>query len=99
MKAGIIHWAFDFFGGGEKVAMDIARALGLKQVYTLFSSEKKTGLKVKIAKEKELELFENKLKKLREGKHNSQRIVHEKRARKILSEVANSSPSYFHREY
>jgi len=37
MKVGIFHWAFDFFGGGEKVAMDIADALGKKRVYTLFS--------------------------------------------------------------
>ena len=36
---GIFHWAFDFFGGGEKVAMDMAEALELKQVYTLFSEK------------------------------------------------------------
>jgi hypothetical protein len=46
MKVGVFHWAFDFFGGGEKVAMDIARALGLKQVYTLFSNAKKDGIEV-----------------------------------------------------
>jgi glycosyltransferase involved in cell wall biosynthesis len=44
MKVGVFHWAFDFFGGGEKVAMDIAKALGLKEVYTLFSSAKKDGI-------------------------------------------------------
>lgn len=37
MKVGVFHWAFDFFGGGEKVAMDLAEALGQKRVYTLFS--------------------------------------------------------------
>ncbi|MHC1610631.1 MAG: glycosyltransferase [Candidatus Methanospirareceae archaeon] len=37
MNVGVFHWAFDFFGGGEKVAMDIADALGKKRVYTLFS--------------------------------------------------------------
>lgn len=45
MKAGVFHWAFDFFGGGEKVAMDIARALGLKEVFTFFSSAEKDGIK------------------------------------------------------
>jgi len=30
-----------------------------------------------LSKDEELELFENELKKLREGKHNPQRIVHE----------------------
>jgi len=44
MKFGVFHWAFDFFGGGEKVAMDIAKALGLKEVYTLFSSAEKDGV-------------------------------------------------------
>jgi len=29
MKVGVFHWAFGIFGGGEKVAMDIAKALGL----------------------------------------------------------------------
>jgi len=53
-------------------------------------------LEVKVAKEKELgkelsseetiELFENELKKLREGKHNPQRIVHEKELEDYLSE-------------
>lgn len=38
MKVGVFHWAFEFFGGGEKVAMDIAEAFGLKEVYTLFST-------------------------------------------------------------
>ncbi len=45
MKVGVFHWAFDFFGGGEKVAMDIARVLGLKEVYTLFSKAEKDGVK------------------------------------------------------
>jgi len=45
MKVGVFHWAFDFFGGGEKVAMDIARALGLKEVFTLFSCAEKDGIK------------------------------------------------------
>jgi len=45
MKAGVFHWAFDFFGGGEKVAMDIARAMGLKEVFTLFSSAEKDGVR------------------------------------------------------
>ena len=44
MKVGVFHWAFDFFGGGEKVAMDIARVLGLKEVYTLFSEAEKDGV-------------------------------------------------------
>jgi glycosyltransferase involved in cell wall biosynthesis len=44
VKVGVFHWAFDFFGGGEKVAMDITKALGLKEVYTLFSSAKKDGI-------------------------------------------------------
>ncbi|MEM2446062.1 MAG: glycosyltransferase [Candidatus Bathyarchaeia archaeon] len=38
MKVGVFHWAFDFIGGGEKVAFDIAEVFGRKEVYTLFSS-------------------------------------------------------------
>jgi len=44
-KIAVFHWAFDFFGGGEKVAIDIARCLGLKKVYTLFSEAEKDGVK------------------------------------------------------
>lgn len=46
MKIGVFHWAYDFFGGGEKVAVDIAKCLGLKKVYTLFSDTEKDGIKV-----------------------------------------------------
>jgi len=45
-KIAVFHWAFDFFGGGEKVAVDIAKCLGLKKVYTLFSETEKDGIKV-----------------------------------------------------
>lgn len=45
-KIAVFHWAFDFFGGGEKVAVDIAKCLGLKKVYTLFSETEKNGIKV-----------------------------------------------------
>ena len=45
MRVGVFHWTFNSFGGGEKVAMDIAKALGLKEVYTLFSSAEKDDIK------------------------------------------------------
>jgi len=45
-KIAVFHWAFDFFGGGEKVAVDIAKCLGLKKVYTLFSETERDGVKV-----------------------------------------------------
>jgi len=44
-KIAVFHWAFDFFGGGEKVAIDIAKCLGLKKVYTLFSETERDGVK------------------------------------------------------
>lgn len=37
MKVGVFHWNFNVRGGGEEVAYDIARALGLKRVYTIYS--------------------------------------------------------------
>ncbi len=37
MKVGVFHWNFNVKGGGEEVAYEIARALGLKEVYTIFS--------------------------------------------------------------
>ena len=46
MKIAVFHWAFDFFGGGEKVAVDIAKCLDLKEVYTLFSNMEKDGIKI-----------------------------------------------------
>ena len=39
-----------------------------------------------MSKEEELELFENELKKLREGKHNPQRIVGENELESYLAE-------------
>lgn len=38
MNVGVFHWAFDFVGGGEKVAFDIADVFKRREVYTLFSS-------------------------------------------------------------
>ncbi|MEM2518432.1 MAG: hypothetical protein QXO49_05720, partial [Candidatus Bathyarchaeia archaeon] len=37
-------------------------------------------------KDEELELYEKELKKLREGKHNPQRIIHERELEKYLAE-------------
>jgi len=45
MKVGIFHWSFDFFGGGEKVAFDMAEALGLREVYTLFREREYNSIK------------------------------------------------------
>ena len=45
VKIAVFHWTFDFFGGGEKVAIDIAKCLGLKKVYTLFSETERDGVK------------------------------------------------------
>ncbi|MEM3746458.1 MAG: hypothetical protein QXN67_03185 [Thermoproteota archaeon] len=39
-----------------------------------------------LSKDEELELYEKELKKLREGKHNLQRIIHEKELEKYLAE-------------
>jgi len=38
VRVGVFHWNFDVMGGGEEVAYDIARALGLKRVYTIYSN-------------------------------------------------------------
>jgi glycosyltransferase involved in cell wall biosynthesis len=37
MRVGVFHWNFSVKGGGEEVAYDIARALGLRKVYTIYS--------------------------------------------------------------
>ncbi|MEM3539227.1 MAG: hypothetical protein QXM29_05600 [Nitrososphaerales archaeon] len=39
-----------------------------------------------LSKEEELELYKKELKKLREGKHKLQRIIHEKKLEKYLAE-------------
>ncbi len=41
------------------------------------TSPDKLELGRELSKDEEMELFENELKKLREGKHNPQRIIHE----------------------
>ena len=37
MKVGVFHWSFELKGGGEEIAYHIARAVGVKEVYTLMS--------------------------------------------------------------
>jgi len=46
MKVGVFHWAFDFYGGGEYVAVSLAKALGLQKVYSLFSSGNRDGIEI-----------------------------------------------------
>lgn len=52
-----------------------------------------------LGKEEELELFENELKKLREGKHNPQRIIHEDELEKYLAEGWQFIAYFLHKEY
>jgi hypothetical protein len=58
--------------------------LGIDLLEVKIAKEKELGRELN--KDEELELFENELKKLREGKHNPQRIVHESELEKYLSE-------------
>jgi hypothetical protein len=58
--------------------------LGIDLLEVKVAKEKEFGRE--LSKDEELELFENELKKLREGKHNPQRIVHESELEKYLSE-------------
>lgn len=58
--------------------------LGIDLLEVKVAKEKEAGRE--LSKEEELELFENELKKLREGKHNPQRIVHEKELEGYLAE-------------
>jgi glycosyltransferase involved in cell wall biosynthesis len=39
MRVGVFHWSFDFFGGGEQLAIYLARAVGQRKVYTIASVE------------------------------------------------------------
>lgn len=63
----------------------IARSLlGIDLLEVKVAKEKEVGRE--LSKDEELELFENELKKLREGRHNPQRIVHEGELESYLSE-------------
>ncbi len=46
MKVGVFHWAFDFYGGGEYVAVSLAKALRLRKVYSLFSAGNRDGIEI-----------------------------------------------------
>ncbi|MCP8308884.1 MAG: site-specific integrase [archaeon] len=58
--------------------------LGIELLEVKVAKEKEIGRE--LSKDEELELFESELKKLREGKHNPQRIVHEKELERHLAE-------------
>jgi hypothetical protein len=58
--------------------------LGIDLLEVKVAKEKELGRE--LSKEEELELFENELKKLREGRHNPQRIVYENELEKYLAE-------------
>jgi len=58
--------------------------LGIDLVEVKVANEKELGRELN--KEEELELFENELKKLREGKHNPQRIVRENELESYLTQ-------------
>ncbi|MGQ9507604.1 MAG: hypothetical protein ACUVTB_07110, partial [Candidatus Bathycorpusculaceae bacterium] len=58
--------------------------LGIDLLHVKIAKEKEIGRE--LSKDEELELFETELKRLREGKHNPQRIVHERELPKYLTE-------------
>ena len=58
--------------------------LGIDLVDVKVAREKQLGRELN--KDEELELYERELKRLREGKHNPQRIIHEKELEKYLTE-------------
>ncbi|MBC7107304.1 MAG: hypothetical protein H5T41_00685 [Methanomassiliicoccales archaeon] len=58
--------------------------LGIDLLEVKVAKEKELGRK--LTKDEKMELFENELKKLREGKHNPQRIVHEKELESYLAD-------------
>lgn len=58
--------------------------LGIDLLEVKVAKEKELGRE--LSKDEELELFENELEKLREGKHNPQRIVREDELEKYLAE-------------
>ncbi|MGQ9539402.1 MAG: hypothetical protein ACUVTE_07525, partial [Candidatus Bathycorpusculaceae bacterium] len=57
--------------------------LGIDLLEVKVAKEKEVGRQLN--KDEELELYEKELKKLREGKHNPQRIIHEKELEKYLA--------------
>ena len=58
--------------------------LGIDLIEIKIAKEKELGKE--LSKDEELELYENELKKLREGKHNPQRIIYENELEKYLAE-------------
>jgi hypothetical protein len=58
--------------------------LGIDLIDVKVAREKQLGRELN--KDEELELYERELKRLREGKHNPQRIIHEKELEKYLAE-------------
>ncbi|MEM2703320.1 MAG: hypothetical protein QXR45_09180, partial [Candidatus Bathyarchaeia archaeon] len=58
--------------------------LGIDLLEVKIAKEKEVGRELN--KDEELELYERELKKLREGKHNPQRIIHERELEKYLAE-------------
>ena len=58
--------------------------LGIDLVDVKVAREKQLGRELN--KDEELEIYEKELKKLREGKHNPQRIIHEKELEKYLAQ-------------
>ncbi|MBS7611500.1 site-specific integrase [Candidatus Bathyarchaeota archaeon] len=58
--------------------------LGIDLLDVKVAKERQIGRE--LSKDEELELYEKELKKLREGRHNPQRIIHEKELEKYLAE-------------
>jgi hypothetical protein len=58
--------------------------LGIDLIDVKVAREKQLGRE--LTKDEELELYERELKRLRDGKHNPQRIIHEKELEKYLAE-------------
>ncbi|MEM2015191.1 MAG: hypothetical protein QXE58_03060 [Candidatus Methanomethylicia archaeon] len=58
--------------------------LGIDLLDVKVAKERQIGRE--LSKDEELELYEKELKKLREGKHNPQRIIHERELEKYISQ-------------
>ncbi|MBO3754641.1 MAG: hypothetical protein FGF53_07195 [Candidatus Brockarchaeota archaeon] len=58
--------------------------LGIDLLDVKVAKERQIGRE--LSKDEELELYEKELKKLREGRHNPQRIIHERELEKYFAE-------------
>lgn len=77
---------------------NIAKSLlGIDLLEVKVAKEKE--LRRELSKEDELELFENELKKLREGKHNPQRIIHEDELENTWQKNSSLLACFLHRGY